>query len=71
MVKWSILKDEIKKMSKDEKKLKNQIKYQTLLKKFLSLIKNSKTNRTWIKNFNTRPNAYWTNNFLSSIKSRK
>ena len=27
MVRWSILKDEIKKMSKDEKKLKNQIKY--------------------------------------------
>ena len=27
MVKWGILKDEIKKMSKDEKKLKNQIKY--------------------------------------------
>ena len=30
------LKDEIEKMSEDEKNLKNQIKYQNLLKKFLS-----------------------------------
>ena len=35
--KWSNLKDEIKKMSKMKKKLNNQIKYQKLLKKFLSL----------------------------------
>ena len=33
------LKDEIKKMSEDEKKLSNQIKYYKLLKKFLILIK--------------------------------
>ena len=33
------LKDEIKKMSEDEKKLNNQIKYYKLLKKFLILIK--------------------------------
>ena len=37
MNKWSNLKDEIKKMSKMKKKLNNQIKYQKLLKKFLSL----------------------------------
>ena len=35
--KWSNLKDETKKMSKMKKKLNNQIKYQKLLKKFLSL----------------------------------
>ena len=35
--KWSNLKDEIKKMSKMKKKLNNHIKYQKLLKKFLSL----------------------------------
>ena len=46
MVRWSNLKDEIKKMSEDEKKKKkkkmknqNQIKYWKLLKKFLNLIK--------------------------------
>ena len=39
------LKDEIEKMSEGEKKLKNQIKYQKLLKKFLILIKKFKKNR--------------------------
>ena len=39
------LKDEIEKMSEGEKKLKNQIKYQKLLKKFLILIKKFKNNR--------------------------
>ena len=39
MVKQSILKDEVEKLSKDEQKLKNQIKYQTLLKKLLSFMK--------------------------------
>ena len=39
------LKDEIEKMSEGENKLKNQIKYQKLLKKFLILIKKFKNNR--------------------------
>ena len=39
------LKDEIEKMSEGENKLKNQIKYQKLLKKFLILIKKLKNNR--------------------------
>ena len=33
-VRWSCLKDEIKKCLKMKKKLKNQVKYQTLSKKF-------------------------------------
>ena len=39
------LKDDIEKMSEGEKKLKNQIKYQKLLRKFLILIKKFKKNR--------------------------
>ena len=42
---WSNLKYEIKKMSEDEKKLNNQIKYYKLLKKFLILIKKFKNNQ--------------------------
>ena len=41
-VRWSNLKDEIEKMSEDQKNLKNQIKYWKLLKKFLILIKRFK-----------------------------
>ena len=37
-VTWSNLKDKIEHMSKKKKKMKNQIKYQKLLKKFLRLI---------------------------------
>ena len=64
-----IQKMKLKKCLKMKEKLKNQMKYQKLLKKFLFLIE--KTTRFRFKNFNTKPNAQNISNYYSSIKSRK
>ena len=56
----STLKDEIKKMSEDEKEIEQPDK-----------ILNMKTTEFRVKNINTKPNAQQITNYFSSIKSRK
>ena len=57
-VRWSNLKDEIKKMPEDEKKIEQPDKILKIVEEILNFTKkNSKTIRSRIKNFKTRPNA--------------
>ena len=49
------------------KKMKNQIKYLKLMKKFLILIKNSKATGFGVKNTNPKPNTQYF--FLAWLKA--
>ena len=56
MVKWSILRDELEKMSEDEKEIEQPDKVLKIVKEISEFNKKNSV-RTRLKNINTKPNA--------------